>query len=321
MNTIPLIFNERQIKRTVIGGSDFTCPADECLPISVILLNRGARHYRTQIFQHLLGFKFRSVVSVEQSGENYELENLARRYPFVKFLIPLESVTTGDMINMAMSELDAEYVLVIWNDVTIPTHTLPTRLVEKITSDAILCQLPVLSNTQLQPLPVERVPTNENSKFKIHYFSCYKDGTPSFYPFDFMGIYHRQKFMQLGGFDYTIVNPYWQNIDFFFRSWLWGEKTRLASLFKINYLEAVTEEDITPDESYLRFFLKNITPVFKMDHAELPRNRFFSYFRRCPHSLFECRAEFNDAREWVEKNKYRFKNDAKLLIETWGSEQ
>ena len=53
MNTIPLIFNQRQIQRTVIGGSEFVAPLEQCLPVSIVIINRGARQYRSQIFQRL----------------------------------------------------------------------------------------------------------------------------------------------------------------------------------------------------------------------------------------------------------------------------
>ena len=41
--------------------------------------------------------------------------------------------------------------------------------------------------------------------------------------------------MQLGGFDYTIQNPYWQNLDFGVRAHLWGEKIRIFTSFRIQY--------------------------------------------------------------------------------------
>ena len=158
MNTIPLIFNQRQIQRTVIGGSEFVAPLEQCLPISIVIINRGARQYRSQIFQRLQNFNFRQIIFVEQAGNDYELENLTKTYPFVKFLVPLEKVTVGDLVNMAVSEVDTEYALVLWNDTSIKGDNLSRRFVEKVISEQILCQVPFLSTVSRQDLPVQMVP-------------------------------------------------------------------------------------------------------------------------------------------------------------------
>ena len=319
MNTIPLIFNQRQIQRTVIGGSEFAAPLEQCLPISIVIINRGARQYRSQIFQRLQNFNFRQIIFVEQAGNDYELENLTKTYPFVKFLVPLEKVTVGDLINMAISEVDTEYALVLWNDTSIKGDNLSRRFVEKVISEQILCQVPFLSTVSRQDLPVQMVPSMPGNVFTVNPCMTYKDKAPTLYPFDFIGLYNCDKFKQLGGFDYTIKNSYWQNLDFSFRAWLWGEEIRLASLFKIEYQEEVIPEDTTRDFSYLRFFLKNIAPIFKMDHADLPRKKMFKYISKAHFGLFDAIRDFNDAHSWIEKNKYRFKNDSKIFIDTWGS--
>ena len=321
MNTIPSIFNEKQFKRTVLGGNELTAAPEDCLPFSVILLNRGARHYRTQVIQQLLKYRFRSILSVELSGENYELSTLSKTYPSVKFLIPLEEVTIGDMINMGMEELDTKYVLVIWNDAMFSYPSLPLKLTEKIIADERLCTVPLLTTHSGQSIPVGFMPVNEQNKFKVLSSMCYQDDIPTLYPFDYIGIYNREKFMQLGGFDYTIKTSYWQNLDFFFRSWLWGEKTAVATLFKVSYQSETPCEDITTDDYYLRFFLKNLVPQYKMDHAEVPFKKVFSFINKYPKGLLEAVHHFKDARNWVEKNKYRFKTDAKLLMESWDNEE
>lgn len=318
MNTIPLIFNEHQIKRTVIGGSE-TQGSQKTLPISVILLNRGASHFKTQNIEHLKQFHFQSIISVEQTVENYSIENLARVYPYVKFLIPLEKANVGEMINIAMGELESDYVLVLWDNARLSSHSLSSRFIEKIVAEDILCQVPLLKTHNSQKIPVEKIPMLVNNSFNISTASSESDKKATLFPFDHMGIYQRKKFIQLGGFDYTLEKAYWQKLDFFFRAWLWGEEVRLANLFTVQYLDDFEGEDATSDEYYLRFFLKNIAPVFKNDHAELANNKFFGYAKRAPEGWFDKRKAFKDAQSWIEKNKYRFKCDAKFLIEKWDS--
>ncbi len=316
MNTIPTIFNERQIKRTVVGGA---VPRLSALPVSAVLLNRGGRYYRTSVFKNLLSFGFQSVVSVELTTETYDIEELSLRFPMVKFLIPREKVTAGDMVNIGMAETDSEFVLVLWNDVRLSGTSLPVRITERMQSEKKLCIAPVLVNQKMQMLPVEMVPSVRKTSMKVTPELCTRDDTATVYPFDFMGIYNREKFIRLGGFDYTLTSEYWQALDFGFRAWLWGEEIRLSTIFRAGYENDIPQEDITPDKSQLRFYLKNIAPQFRMDHGVLPVRKFFSYLKRSDGGPVESWRYFSAARLWVEKNRFRFVQDAKNLIEMWGN--
>ena len=51
MNSIPIIFNEHQINRTVLGGAQNSL--DSKMPVSVILLNSGGNHSRIQNLENL----------------------------------------------------------------------------------------------------------------------------------------------------------------------------------------------------------------------------------------------------------------------------
>jgi len=144
-----------------------------------------------------------------------------------------------------------------------------------------------------------------------------KDGTRSLFPFDYCGIYSRERFVLTGGFDGGIVNPYWQKLDFGFRSWLWGEEIRIASALKVAYDAAPSVEDATPDSGYARFWLKNLAPLFRGDSSWIPGNRFWTYLKCRPAGLFSALSEFRAAREWVGINKYRFKGDAAGLVDLW----
>ncbi len=316
MNTIPLIFNERQIKRTVLGGKT-TTNANVTLQCSVILLNRRNNHYRQQNIDNVLKCGFSEIISVENSSLSYNLEDFSQRHPQIKFIIPLENLSIGDMINIGMSECTNEHVLVIWNDIHINANFLSEYVFEKIITSNLLCVAPVLQTLRLQSLPVEMVPSIEKSIFVVSPTNVVKDMSKTMYPFDFMGVYNRQKFMQLGGYDYTITNPYWQNLDFSLRAWLWGEEIRLSTGFKMRYDDESPLEDITADTTQLRFYLKNCAPTFKSDYAYIPKIKYFSYANTHPSSPIEALKVFNDARKWVRTNRYRFKTDVSSLIRNW----
>ena len=68
MNTIPLIFNERQINRTILGGRE--SPPDVKLPLGVLLLNGKGSQFRSAVLERLLKMGFEQIVSLEKNHEN-----------------------------------------------------------------------------------------------------------------------------------------------------------------------------------------------------------------------------------------------------------
>ena len=165
------------------------------------------------------------------------------------------------------------------------------------------------------------IPHVQKGMLKIESVSNMLDNTPTLYPYDFLGLYNRQKFIQLGGFDYTIESPYWQNLDLALRAWLWGENIRITTTFGLSYLENAPVEDATSNLSQFRFYLKNLAPQFKLDHGEIPVSTLFRMIPRSACGLVETINQFKDARRWVEMNQYRFKTDTSNLILNWGSEK
>ncbi|MCR5724766.1 MAG: hypothetical protein K6G80_06765 [Treponema sp.] len=317
MNTIPLTFNQRQINRTVLGGKE-AVPHTQ-LPVSVILLNQGGSHYRIQNLENLIKCGFESIISFETDPENYNIEDFAQRFPCVHFVVPLEPVTDGDLINIGMDEVKSDYVLVVRDTISITGDILTARLVSRITEQTPYCISPHLMVSNSPSFPNIFVPGVKRSELDVIPSSHVADGTPTLYPLDYIGLYNRQKFIQLGGYDYTILSPYWQNLDLSFRAWLWGEKISLSTMFNLSYLGLPPAEDTSANLFSGRFYLKNLLPHFVDDHALIPRLSFFAYYRRSGCGFFESLNQFGDARSWVEKNKYRFRFDAPHLIENWGN--
>ncbi len=314
MNSIPVTFNERKLRRTVLGG---TARTEEKLPLSVILLNRNGSTFRTSNLENLEYFGFRKIVCIENTAVNYNLEDISRRFPHVKFIVPYEELTPGDMINLGMTEVPDGEVLVIWDTVSISSKLLTKNVVMRLADEELFCRVPLIAGTRMDLLPIHMVPDVVKGALSVNAVLSAPDGCPTFYPFDFMGIYNRQKFILTGGFDYTITSPYWQNLDLAMRAWLWGEEIRIVPQIRVRYETDVPVEDSTPDFSQLRFFLKNLAPKFYRDHSYIPKIKYLSYFFRSGNSISESLAEFKEARSWVEKNKFRFRRDAVSLIEKW----
>ncbi len=315
MNIIPTTFDQNQIERTILGGKE--APPNIKSPLSVILLSRNGTAFRTKNLDFLLSSGFRKIVSIEQAGINYNLNRLSGRYPSVTFIVPQEPVTVGDMINLGMNEIDEGNVLVLWDNMDFFPRVFSEKAMASFMSEDILCLAPMFQNSHGQIIPVKMNPQIVNRSLDVNAQNVRQDKEPTLYPFDFTGIYSKSKFIRCGGFDYTIRSPYWQNLDFSLRAWLWGEEIRISNHLKFSYSEDYFPVDSTPDDSELGFYLKNIAPKFVLDHAYIPKKLFFSYLRQRGGTFAESLSDFRNARAWVEKNRYNFKTDFVRFISDW----
>ena len=186
-----------------------------------------------------------------------------------------------------------------------------------------LCTAPAIQDLRSDTMPTLMTPAllpekKTRNVIRVIPFIPRKEGLPTLYPFDGIGIYDRERFIRLNGFDPYIKNFFWQLMDFGFRSSLWGEEIATTQLVKLSYEGAVPQEDSTADGDYMRFFLKNLSPVFKGDYAHIPFRRFPGYFK-LRGEFFTAWEEFSAARTWVKTNRYRFTSDARTMAERFSS--
>ena len=315
MSFIPSTFDEHQINMTVLGGKVNNSP--DALNISVILLNSSASHLKFSVFENLLGCHFRSIISIEHDSENVSTEDISRKFPDIKFFIPLEKTSDGQLINLAMSEIDSDYVLVLRDSLYIPSGVVLSNLAERLMNEKKYCIVPRLMDKNKNGLYTLFTPGAEKSHFVIDASSYVTDGKKTIYPKDYVALYDRKKFIQLGGFDYTIETPYWQNLDLAMRSWLWGEETCLTTMLQFSYIDEPPVEDKTINLDYLRYYLKNEVPKYKQQQGYIKNSSFIKFLFRSSCGYLEAKRQFNAAKKWVEKNKYRFKMDLQTFVKDW----
>ena len=321
MNTIPKTFNDGLPSYTAVGGNERKASTG----LSAVILNRGERYPRYGLFEELGKIGFDYVISMESLYTRYDLEALSLSFPFVRFISLKESVTPGEEINLAAAELSSPLFFVFWNDLRILRGGNAERMAERLftteqesASCKRLCTVPLIQDGRSETMPTLIAPAffpGDRQK-TIRTVPCIpgKEGLSSLYPFDGIGIYDRERFIRMGGFDPSIKNFYWQLMDFGFRSTLWGEEIAATMLIKLSYEGAVPMEDSTAGESYRSFYLKNIAPVFRGDYAHIPLARFPGYFRKRG-EFFTAWKEFHAARDWVKTNRYRFVTDARTAVE------
>lgn len=327
MNTIPITFNHSLPSYTVVGGIQKSANTG----LSAILLNRGGRYPRRTLLQELEKNGFDYVVSMEGPQERYDVEDLSIRFPFVKFILLKHSVSIGEQINLAVTEISGPLFFVLWNDIRILHGGGAAKISERMVNDKTdsadsnhsksiykrLCTVPLIQNSKFETLPTIISPAFQKKVLKTFPSVTGREGDITLYPFDGIGIYDRERFIRLGGFDTTLHALHWQLMDFGFRSWLWGETIASTQLVRMSYDGGIPSEDSTAEESFKRFYLKNIAPAYRGCIAHIPLRRYPSYSRISGDGPFEAWEDFSAARKWVETNKYRFKEDAHHLVERW----
>jgi hypothetical protein len=278
---------------------------------------------------------FDNVISIESVSPHYDIEELAGRFPFVRFILPENEINFGQQINLAASEIESPLFFVLRSDTKIIAGGTARRMTERLSGNSKeddeniekqpgfirLCTVPVIINSNYEILPTLVAPMTHHRKIRTCFFEPQEEKEVSLYPFGGIGIYDRQRFIQLGGYDETIKKTHWQLMDFGFRAWLWGEEIAFNHHLKLSYDGERQPEDFTVEESYKRFYLKNLAPVFKNDHAYLPLYRFFAFYSKTGEDLFSSWEEFKATRKWVKKNKYRWKRDARSVTGFWDTEK
>ena len=317
MSTTPTIFKRPIVKYTVVGGKKKERFGEDSTKLTVLILGRGGRFYRGNLLKEVLKHPVCEILYLEGPDISYDVEPLFRQYPEVRFLLLRTDTSTGEKINLGIEESRSRFVFVLWSDMHIRGKSLSTSLQEKIDASGALCTTPVLRNPEGEVIPSVRAPAFLKGKLKIVPWAPVKDETATLYPFDYCGIYHKEKFLFTGGYDYTITHPYWQKLDLGFRAHLWGERLVCSTTSGLDYLLEVPAEDNTPDESYRFFYVKNLAIRFRRDMAALANSRFFHYMLHSNNGPLHSLREFLRLKKWVELNRYRFKRDAKGMVGLW----
>ena len=317
MSTIPTTSKRLRVPYTVVGAKK----ADKAttLPgaLSVLVLNRGERLYKATTYSQLDQLGASEVLSIEGPAAGYDIESLARRFPRVRFILLKEDISSGEKVNIGIAEASGRFVLVLWNDITTASARLSQQILQRLIQDDVLCSVPTLRNPRRELLPTVLSPALYRTHLRVVQTLPAADQRPTLFPFDYCGVYHKERFTLLGGYDHVLTNPYWQKLDFGFRSFMWGEGIQTTSAIQLSYLADGPAEDTTLDDSYRIFFLKNLAVAFSRDSGQLPAGRFISYLLKTGGGLLHALREFREVRRWVEINKYRFRQDARSVTELW----
>jgi hypothetical protein len=327
MNTTRSIFNNKITPYTVVGGTEHGTSSG----ISAVVLNRQGHYPRRSLFQELEKAGFDYVISIESSSPHYDIEDLAGRFPFVRFVLPENEINLGEQINIAAHETKSPLFFVLRNDLKIIAGGTARRMAERLSviqkqsiengekkaSIKRLCTIPVIANSRYEALPTIVTPMTHRKIVQTAFMQPQMEGQFSLYPFDGIGIYDRDRFIMTGGFDAALENTHWQLMDFGFRAHLWGEEIALSLQLKVLCEGEPIAQDKAVDQSYRRFNLRNIAPVFIGGYDHLPLNCFLSFWVKSGEDILSAWAEFSESRKWVMENKKNWKFDVHTITGLW----
>ncbi|GMO59403.1 MAG: hypothetical protein Ta2G_19350 [Termitinemataceae bacterium] len=308
---------------TVIGSKERMASSG----LAAVLLNSGSGIYsKRNSIETLKKQGFDYIVSVENSGEHYEAQQLCELFPFVCFVLLKEPTSIGQMINIAAGELKSPLFFVIWNDFHLLQGLTNTRIVEKMLTPndkdwyMRLCMVPVIQDSAFATLPTAGRPVILRKKMNIQPFSPNTECAPTIFAYKGIGIYSRELFFNIGGFDPSIKAEYWQLMDFGVRAWLWGQRLQTTQLVRLRYDGDFSATDTTVDEAYWAFFLKNLAPVLRRNSKQgdtypchIPWAYFMQYWLKSQQSLTQAYKKFREARLWVRQNSTHYVYDASQM--------
>ncbi len=309
---------EESLPYTVVGGRHVDRGVSSSINLTLVVLNRGRSINRGGFFERLLDLGFADVLSVENAGSHYDVESLSQAHRDVRFLLLRRQTSLGEQVNVSMQEARGHFVYVIWNDMKV--SGLSDAMQNALRARNYLCTAPLVRNQKSELLPTAMAPAFYRSRLKVLPLVPAYTGTPTLYPYDYVGIYNREQFVFSGGYDHRILSPYWQKLDFGFRAHMWGYTVHVDPQLLVSSAHAPVE-DATPEESYKRFFLKNLSVRFSADQADLPVSRFPAFALKTGGGLYRSWRLFREVQNWVRENRYRFKQDARRVTELWEAER
>lgn len=300
---------------TVVGGTRVQRGADELRGISALVLDRGSRTIRADSLERLAGCGVDEVLIVLGPAPHYDVEQLAARISNTRFLLLGNDVSAGEKINIGIHESASPLVVVLWSDNELPRLT--DRVIEHMTGDDALCHVPTIWSDRSVMLPSVTAPAFHGKLFRIVPTQPGKSTNQTLFPYEYIGVYGQDRFIRLGGYDPKIRNPYWQRLDFGMRAYLWGEQILVSPELRVNAAREIPPDDTTPDAGYARFYLKNLAVKFTGDNGRLQVRALFSVVFRSGLRLSAAVRLFREVRDWVDRYRYRFVQDAGRVTELW----
>ena len=305
---------------TVVGGrrpERAPRPGGPAPSLAVVVLNREGRLHREEFLREYNDRGPAEIVYVSGPEVGWDIEARSRQFPDVRFVLLKQEASVGEWINLAMQETHSALVMVIWSNVRYSLEAFTPDMLQSLAGEQAVCVVPRMQTERGDAIPTVHMPVFIRRRPRIIPLQETRDRMMCLYPYDSCGIYSRERFLRVGGFDPQVTNAYWQKLDFGFRSLLWGERIVLRTPLLFTQHGPLAPEDTTRDSSYKLFYLKNLAVSARGEGGVLFRRRFPAYLLGSDTGPIASWREFESARRWVEANRVRFRREARGLADLW----
>ena len=294
-----------------------TLAGARALSLAVVVLNREGRLHREEFLREYHDRGVAEMVYVSGPQVAWDIEARSRQFPEVRFVLLKHEASIGEWINLAMQETRSQLVMVLWSNIRFSIEALTPELLQSMAVDQAVCVVPRMQTERGDAIPTVHMPVFIRRRPRVIPLTEVRDRMMCLYPYDYCGVYSRERFLSVGGFDPQIANAYWQKLDFGFRSLLWGERIIVRAGLLFTHTGELAPEDTTRDAGYKLTYLKNLAVTVSAEGGVLPRRRFAAYLLGSDTGPIASWREFESARRWVEANRVRFRREARSLADLW----
>lgn len=320
MNTTHSTFKAKPPEYTIVGGRKSFNMEKEISGLTILILNRNGKPYREELLNNLFALKPREIIYVESSNSSIAYETLCKKYDNLLFILSEATQNCGEIINIAIEEASGEYIMLLWDDLDIKGALISSLLFEKIAERQELATSPLLSDSNSFAIPVQSIPIKDSKgAFDIVLSGTNSNFSRTLFPYDYTALYHRAKFLEVGGFDGNLETPFWQLADFGLRSALMGHKIVINSALKLSYGNDIPLYDLTKNRDYSLFYLKNFSLKRANGYSYLPFYSLFKFSQNSKKGVWESRNEYLAIKQWVKECCYKFKLSVDEVVERWNS--
>jgi len=325
MNIIPSTFEQKNKDKAKALPPSLALPyavlgqalQEEGLASLVILGRRNFLDRQSLILQaRQRGFK--DLLFLDSALKAPEAEQLCKNNPGLRVLLCDKSLNAGARVNLAIKEALEDWIFVLWADQSILPF-IPDNF-NKLKERDKLCIVPLCREPKGEVLPSLYKPEIKGKTFQVLSLLPSKQEAQTLFPFDFTGLYNRRHFERLGHYDESFESAWWQKVEFGCRAHLWGYDLECVNTLRLQYREDPEIEDTTANEDYLKFCLKILLPRFNMDHVQLDRKAWFSWYVAAGGSFFKRRREFKEGQKWLAAQGHQYRHDFQYLLELWNTD-
>jgi hypothetical protein len=302
---------------TVIGGIRNPDP-DSPHSLSAVILGRKERSFPVALVESLIRAGFPSILYLTVSIEPGMAEAKTRALRELRVMLVAADASPGAMVNCAMKESTGKRVLVLWSDMALRESGFSSRFYEKLSDSGLPYAIPRMFDPAGDELPLACRPQFEGRELSPKRSVAGDAGAFTLYPVEFAGFFLRSAFLSSGGYDTEFSSPYWESVDFGFRSWLRGESMKILPSFELLTSSIPRIEDRGGRGNVARFWLKNLAPVYKGGHVALAADSALGFLIRRRGNPLRALREYRILAAWLRDHAFRFTTDARGLVETWG---